>query len=162
MRDLKYEACELSPEQLVTYQELSAKNRKSKFVAILLAIFFGGLGFHKFYQGRTLAGIMYLLFSWTLVPSIFALIDVFFIPGQIKFDNSQATLKAFMEIHSCAADKVQNVVELQKSNHALEIVLKIFFGVLFIWLVLVFSDVARDEVKFPMLHHIEISLVQHF
>lgn len=48
---------------------------KSKIVAILLALFLGGIGVHQFYLG-TGKGIWYLLFCWTGIPSIIALIDL--------------------------------------------------------------------------------------
>ena len=48
---------------------------KSKMVAALLAFFLGGIGIHKFYLGRTGAGIAMLLFCWTGIPSFIALID---------------------------------------------------------------------------------------
>ncbi len=51
-------------------------NNKSKIIAILLAWFLGGFGIHKFYLGKTGAGIFYLLFFWTFVPSLLALIDI--------------------------------------------------------------------------------------
>lgn len=34
---------------------------KSKWVAFFLCLFFGVLGIHKFYEGRVLLGIVYLL-----------------------------------------------------------------------------------------------------
>lgn len=54
------------------YQQLPAKN---KLIAALLAFFLGGLGIHKFYLGRTGAGIAMLLFCWTGIPSIIAFVD---------------------------------------------------------------------------------------
>lgn len=47
----------------------------SKALAIILAIFFGGLGIHKFYQGRIATGFIYLLLCWTFVPTILSIID---------------------------------------------------------------------------------------
>ena len=47
---------------------------KSKTTAGLLALFLGGLGIHKFYLGEK-GGIWYLLFFWTSIPAILALID---------------------------------------------------------------------------------------
>ena len=48
---------------------------KSKTVAGILGIFFGGLGFHKFYLGKVGTGIMYLIFCWTGIPSVVGLIE---------------------------------------------------------------------------------------
>ena len=48
---------------------------KSKVIAGLLAIFLGGLGIHKFYLGETTAGVVYLLFFWTFIPALIALVE---------------------------------------------------------------------------------------
>ncbi len=48
---------------------------KNRSVAILLALFLGGLGGHKFYLGQNVAGVLYLLFSWTFIPSIIAFFE---------------------------------------------------------------------------------------
>ncbi|OCR02328.1 hypothetical protein BCD67_20225 [Oscillatoriales cyanobacterium USR001] len=48
---------------------------KEKSIAILLAFFLGALGIHKFYLGYNLAGLLYLLFSWTFIPAILAFFD---------------------------------------------------------------------------------------
>lgn len=61
---------------------------KTKGLALVLCFFLGGLGVHKFYLGRTGAGVMYLLFCWTLIPALLAWIDFFilaFMP-KYKFD----------------------------------------------------------------------------
>ena len=48
---------------------------KSKVTAGLLALFLGGFGTHKFYLGKTGMGILYLVFCWTYIPSVLALIE---------------------------------------------------------------------------------------
>ena len=48
---------------------------KSKLVAVLLALLLGGIGAHKFYLGRVGWGILYLLFVWTFIPAVVALIE---------------------------------------------------------------------------------------
>ncbi|MFB8795354.1 MAG: NINE protein [Microcoleus sp.] len=48
---------------------------KDRTVAVVLAFFLGGFGGHKFYLGNNLAGVLYLLFSWTLIPSLIAFFD---------------------------------------------------------------------------------------
>lgn len=47
----------------------------SRTTAGLLALFFGGLGVHKFYLGKPVQGILYLLFCWTLIPAVVALVE---------------------------------------------------------------------------------------
>jgi TM2 domain-containing membrane protein YozV len=49
---------------------------KNKYIAAVLAFFIGGLGVHKFYLGKTSSGILYLVFCWTFIPAILALIDM--------------------------------------------------------------------------------------
>ena len=40
-----------------------------KLIQSALAIFFGTVGAHKFYQGKTFQGILYALFCWTSLPT---------------------------------------------------------------------------------------------
>ena len=49
---------------------------KNRFVALIFALFLGSFGLHKLYLGHVLAGIMYLIFSWTGIPTILSFIDV--------------------------------------------------------------------------------------
>ena len=49
--------------------------KNKKIIAIILALFLGGLGIHRFYLGHTTKGILYLIFFWTLIPALVALID---------------------------------------------------------------------------------------
>ena len=42
-------------------------------VLIFLALFLGGIGTHKFYLRKLKEGYLYLLFSWTLIPSCLAM-----------------------------------------------------------------------------------------
>ncbi len=50
---------------------------KTRVTAIILTLFLGGIGIHKFYLGRSVQGIFYLLFCWTLIPSILAFFQFF-------------------------------------------------------------------------------------
>lgn len=49
---------------------------KKRSVAILLALFLGGFGAHKFYLDQPGRGVMYLLFCWTGIPSLLALFSL--------------------------------------------------------------------------------------
>ena len=54
----------------------------NKLAYCILAFFLGGIGVHKFYAGNSGAGIAFLLFCWTGIPSIISVID--FIVGLTK------------------------------------------------------------------------------
>lgn len=62
---------------------------KNKTTAALLALFFGGIGVHKFYLGQSGSGIIYLLFCWTLIPALVAFIEALVLFGMN--DTSFAT-----------------------------------------------------------------------
>ena len=53
----------------------SGKKPVNKIAYGLLGILLGGLGVHKFYAGKIGLGIVYILFSWTGIPSIIGLIE---------------------------------------------------------------------------------------
>lgn len=53
----------------------NTQNGKNKVVAALLAFFLGGFGVHKFYLGQIGFGILYLVFCWTLIPSLIAFVE---------------------------------------------------------------------------------------
>ena len=46
-----------------------------KVAAGVLALLLGGLGAHKFYQGNTKLGLIYLCFFWTGIPAVLGLIE---------------------------------------------------------------------------------------
>jgi len=46
-----------------------------KIAYVLIALFLGGIGIHKFYAGKIGMGIMYILFCWTGIPAFIALIE---------------------------------------------------------------------------------------
>jgi TM2 domain-containing membrane protein YozV/Tfp pilus assembly protein PilE len=47
----------------------------SKTALLLITFFFGGVGAHKFYLGKNGWGFLYLLFFWTGIPGLIALIE---------------------------------------------------------------------------------------
>src|SRR5882762_4378371 len=79
----------LSQDQRLAFQSEYDGRRKDATVAILLALFLGGLGAHHFYLGRPGLGVLYLLFCWTLVPSFVALIECFFLSARVQTYNDR-------------------------------------------------------------------------
>ena len=65
-----------------------ARKPKSRLAAILLAVFLGSFGIHKFYLGRTGWGILYLIFCWTGIPGVVALVEavLYILKGEAGFD----------------------------------------------------------------------------
>ena len=57
---------DLTDREHLTFQSEMSARRKDTKIAILLALFLGGLGAHRFYMGQTGLGILYLVFFWTL------------------------------------------------------------------------------------------------
>lgn len=51
------------------------KKRVKKVVYILLAIFLGLFGVHKFYAGKTSSGVLYIVFIWTCIPWIISFFE---------------------------------------------------------------------------------------
>ena len=51
------------------------EGRRNKWIAIIIAFFFGSFGVHKFYLGQIGWGIVYLLFCWTGIPAIIGIIE---------------------------------------------------------------------------------------
>lgn len=52
---------------------------KNKVIAIILALFLGIFGAHKFYLGEKKQGILYLILCWTAIPFILGIIDAIII-----------------------------------------------------------------------------------
>ncbi|HTT72252.1 MAG TPA: TM2 domain-containing protein [Anaeromyxobacteraceae bacterium] len=71
--DVRAEIC---PKCGVRQAELSgASEKRSRVTAGIFALILGGIGVHKFYLGKPVQGVLYILFCWTLVPSIIGLVE---------------------------------------------------------------------------------------
>jgi TM2 domain-containing membrane protein YozV len=53
----------------------SGGSRKDRTTAGILALLLGGIGAHKFYLNDTGLGLLYLCFSWTLIPAVIGFIE---------------------------------------------------------------------------------------
>lgn len=48
----------------------------NKSMYIMLCLFLGGAGIHKFYAGKWVMGLVYLALSWTGISVVLALFDL--------------------------------------------------------------------------------------
>lgn len=60
-------------------QQVVSGTLKSQTVAGLWCGFLGGFGAHRFYLGKTVSGILYLLFCWTYIPALIASVEMLLI-----------------------------------------------------------------------------------
>ncbi|VED28773.1 TM2 domain-containing protein [Staphylococcus warneri] len=61
--------------------------RVNKVIYILVAIFLGGIGVHKFYADKVGQGLLHLAFFWTGIPSIVAIVHAIIVAITKKADN---------------------------------------------------------------------------
>jgi TM2 domain-containing membrane protein YozV len=86
---------DMTDQQRMLFLSQYAMVRKDATTAILLAVFLGGFGAHRFYMGQVGLGVLYLLFCWTGIPSIISLIECFLLSGRVRMYNaSQAAMLA--------------------------------------------------------------------
>ena len=57
-----------------------------KTTTIVLCLFLGGIGAHKFYQNKVGTGIMYALFCWTFIPAFLSVIDLIVLLSKLNKD----------------------------------------------------------------------------
>ena len=62
---------------------------KNRGIAVVLALFLGGLGIHRFYIGQIGWGFVFLLLSWTFIPMILGFIDAlrYWLMGEAEFQH---------------------------------------------------------------------------
>lgn len=75
---------------------------KNPTTGTLLAVFLGGFGAHRFYLHDNL-GLLYLLFFWTLIPSVFGLVEAFFMPDRVRAYNNREELIEAVRAHRLLA-----------------------------------------------------------
>jgi TM2 domain-containing membrane protein YozV len=65
----------IAGETVGKQQSIAAAAPKSRSLAIVLALFLGGLGIHKFYINQPVLGFLYLIFCWTFIPALLGLFE---------------------------------------------------------------------------------------
>jgi TM2 domain-containing membrane protein YozV len=84
---------------------------KSKTTAALLAFFLGGFGGHKFYLGKPVQGLLYLIFCWTFIPALIAFIEAIMLltMNEMEFHARYNAGLPFMGLAAAPAQP-QNIV----------------------------------------------------
>ncbi len=67
---------------------------RSRLIAGLLCWFLGGFGAHRFYTGKTTSAVFMLLFFWTFIPCIIAIVDFIMILCGTYTDSEGRDVKA--------------------------------------------------------------------
>lgn len=78
---------DMTDSQRLLFQSELNKVRKNRTTALILTLLLGGVGAHRFYMGEIGLGIVYTLFSWTFIPGIVALVELFFIQKRVDCYN---------------------------------------------------------------------------
>ena len=77
----------MNERQRSLYLAEMAGRRKDAAIGVMLAFFLGSFGAHQFYLGRNGLAIFYLVFFWTGIPGIIAIVECFFMPGRVREYN---------------------------------------------------------------------------
>lgn len=89
---------------------------KNKTAAGIFAFFLGGLGVHKFYLGKTVQGLLYLVFCWTLIPAIISFIEAIIL---FTMDDQLFNLKyngGLVQSVTGAADELEKLYNLKEKG----------------------------------------------
>ena len=89
---------QLSENEKNTFNYKYERQKKTVSTGVLLALFVGGFGIHKFWLSEIVPGVLYLLFCWTFIPSIIALIECFFMKNTVNNYNYRLAQDIFKEI----------------------------------------------------------------
>ena len=86
-----------SDEKMIFLTEYSSE-KKDVTIGVLLALFLGGFGAHKFYFGQIALGVVYFLFCWTFIPSIVSLVEACLMGGITRNFNNNVAKQAYLNI----------------------------------------------------------------
>ncbi len=88
----------MTSEERIMFMSEYSEEKRDVFVGVLLAIFLGGFGIHKFWLGETTTGVIYLLFCWTFIPSLIAIVDACLMGSTVKKYNNKIARKAYENV----------------------------------------------------------------
>jgi TM2 domain-containing membrane protein YozV len=77
----------LPVQQKLYFQQEYDKQSRNPSTALILTLLLGGAGAHRFYLGQWGWGAAYLVFFWTCVPLLLALVECFLIRARTETYN---------------------------------------------------------------------------
>lgn len=99
----------LTFEQQARFDALYPQREKKEGTATVLALpLLGTFGIEHFYLGNTLRGVLSLLFSWTLIPTVLAIIDL--LTGEVKKQVAHANSRVALDVYN---NVIKNTVKDQ-------------------------------------------------
>lgn len=87
-----------TPHERIMFMSEYNAGRKSVTSGVILALLFGGFGIHKFWLGNVAVGMLYLVFCWTFIPGIVALIDACMMGNSVQRYNEKVAEAAYRKI----------------------------------------------------------------
>ncbi len=131
--------------EMIQQFESLKKNQKNYFIrlynpqcrhistGVLLALSFGMFGAHRFYLKQGRWGIFYLIFFWTGIPYLIALLESFFMPERVRrFNTARQEEIYFLVKNMSEKDLPEDSVPVQSAN----IFLNAFLLAWFVFLIL--------------------------
>lgn len=95
---------------------------KSKTTATVLCFFLGGFGIHRFYLGQTGLGVLYLIFFWTCIPALIALIDFigFLLMSEETFNQKYNLTSIIMKSQQTLPNNNMNTIAINMGGQNAE------------------------------------------
>lgn len=102
---------------------------KNKTTAGLFALFLGGIGIHKFYLGKTSTGILYLLFCWTFIPAMAAVIEgiIYLTMTDTAFNLKYNSFYVHTPTHQKKRDEISSLENRETKNREIKRTIFDFF-----------------------------------
>lgn len=99
------------------------QTEKNYVLTIVLALFLGGIGVHRFYLGQITAGVLMFIFFWTFIPAIIAFIDVirYLVMGEAEFQRRYGGVPvATVRPVGSAIEELEKLAALKEKGHITE------------------------------------------
>ncbi len=93
----------MTDAQRVLFLSEFNNQRKDRTTALLLTLFLGGLGAHRFYLGQVGVGVLYLVFAVTFIPVVVSLIELFLIGSRVDRHNARIAASVAAHVRAVAS-----------------------------------------------------------